>query len=89
MEEFFQQAHDTLAPGGRVLMLYSNYAELVGKERANPICEEIAAGNRYELVSSRVVRVAPPDSATSTMKRSWQKELLERVETQLWELRKL
>ena len=32
LEEFFQQAHELLAPGGRVLMLYSNYANLVGRE---------------------------------------------------------
>ena len=88
LSRFFEQAHALLPPKGRVLILYSNYARLVGAETEHPIEVEIDAHpTRWSLQTRRCELVSPPPPGrTSTMRRPWQKELLNRIETELWVL---
>jgi len=75
-ERFFDQAHATLAPHGRVVLVFSNVLRLVNTQDAHPIDRELASG-RFQLVSRLTRKVAPS------------KELRRRQEkVEVWELKK-
>eukprot|EP00041_Stephanoeca_diplocostata_P031468 m.980326 g.980326 ORF g.980326 m.980326 type:complete len:649 (+) comp23964_c4_seq1:115-2061(+) len=51
MESFFDSSYATLAAHGRVCVIYSNYARLVGKEPGlTPMEVELESSDRFELV---------------------------------------
>ncbi len=76
-EGFFEQAHRVLAPGGRVVVLFSDIGRLVQPDVPHPIDAELARG-RFELVQKlrRKVQGAKTEQGRKRTK--------ERVE--VWEL---
>ena len=77
-ERFFDQALARLAPGGRVVIVFSNVIRLVQPDVPHPIDAELARG-RFRLVDMMKRRVKPPPGATGPARRT-----KERVE--VWEL---
>lgn len=47
--EFFAEAKKRLLPDGRIVLLFSNLAEITGVSPDNPIEEELANGDRFKL----------------------------------------
>ncbi|TNE89810.1 MAG: methyltransferase domain-containing protein [Deltaproteobacteria bacterium] len=75
-ERFFAQAAEHLAPGGRVVLVFSNVMRLLRDDAPHPIDAELA-GDRFELVDKLQRRIKP----------SGGRRTKERVE--VWELRRL
>lgn len=57
-ERFFDQAHATVRPDGRVVLVFSNVLRLVGGERHHPIEAELQRG-RFRLVERLSRKVKP------------------------------
>lgn len=57
---FFEQAQKRLAPEGRIVLIFSNLAEVVDEQSIHPIIEELRNGNRFrkELHLRREVRAS-------------------------------
>lgn len=57
---FFEQAKEHLAPDGKVVLIFSNLAEVVDEESTHPIIEELRNNNRFrkELHLKRDVRAS-------------------------------
>ncbi len=57
---FFEQAKEHLAPNGKIVLIFSNLAEVVDKESTHPIIEELRNNNRFrkELHLRRDVRAS-------------------------------
>ena len=57
---FFEQAQKHLAPNGKIVLIFSNLAEVVDKESKHPIIEELQNNNRFrkELHLRRDVRAS-------------------------------
>ena len=77
-QRFFDQAHERLAPGGRVVLVFSNVIRLVQPDAPHPIDTELERG-RFVLVNKRVRRIKPPMGGPRAPRRT-----KERVE--VWEL---
>ena len=61
-ERFFDQAFDKLAPGGRVVLVFSNILQLVQPDAPNPIDRELQRG-RF-VVEERLQRRVKPNRRT-------------------------
>lgn len=83
-DRFFTQAADHLKPGGRVVILFSNLAQISYEETHHPIEQEILSGGRFQkvLLVQKQVR-----SASDKTKRNLERRSSELVE--LWVLRKV
>lgn len=79
----FAAAEQHLAPDGRLVLLFSNFAELAGLTDANPIARQIETSDRFRLVSRREGAVAPPSRRRG---QDWLYQLRQRERVQLWEL---
>jgi hypothetical protein len=79
---FFTAAARRLAADGRLLLLFSNFAELAGLTASHPIAEEIATGGRFRLVGRQEKAAA----AVGKRGQPWQRELRAKERVQLWEL---
>jgi hypothetical protein len=79
---FFAQAVDLLQPEGRVVLLFSNLAQINGLTESHPIAAEIARGGRFqkELMLESAVKAASPKTRRD---QHWREA--ERVE--LWVLK--
>ena len=57
---FFEQALEHLSPEGRIILIFSNLAQVVDEESTHPIIEELQKNNRYrkELHLRRDVRAS-------------------------------
>jgi len=57
---FFEQAQKYLAPEGKIVLIFSNLAQVVDEESTHPIIEELQKNNRYrkELHLRRDVRAS-------------------------------
>jgi methylase of polypeptide subunit release factors len=57
---FFEQASKNLSPDGKIVLIFSNLAQVVDKESTHPIIEELQKNNRYrkELHLKRDVRAS-------------------------------
>jgi hypothetical protein len=57
---FFKQAQKHLSPEGKIVLIFSNLAQVVDKESTHPIIEELQKNNRYrkELHLRRDVRAS-------------------------------
>jgi len=57
---FFEQALEHLSPEGRIVLIFSNLAQVVDEESTHPIIEELQKNNRYrkELHLRRDVRAS-------------------------------
>jgi methylase of polypeptide subunit release factors len=89
MEHFFDSAHAALKVGGRVVVVYCNYAQLVGKEESSgPIASELAASGRFKQ-QALFRRPVPLSRKTMEGKeRSWKTDLLKELEIEVWVLEK-
>ena len=47
--EFFEAAKQKLLPDGKLVLIFSNLAQITGLAKSNPIEEEIAEGGRFQL----------------------------------------
>ena len=79
----FAAAGEHLAPEGRLVLLFSNFAELAGLTDTNPIARELETSDRFRLVSRREGPVAPPSHRRG---QDWLYQLRQREQVQLWEL---
>ena len=59
-DRFFEQAQNHLTPDGKIVLIFSNLAEVVDKNSTHPIIEELQKNNRYrkELHLKRDVRAS-------------------------------
>lgn len=79
---FFKEASKRLLPNGKLVLIFSNLAQITKVSSSHPILEEIENGGRFELVKCDTKTVK---TASSKTKRNahWRAE--EKVE--LWELK--
>lgn len=80
---FFEEAEKRLLPGGKIVLLFSNLAEITNVAKENPIEKELKSENRFEL--ERCFTKSVKASSTKT-KRDTPWRSAEKVE--LWVLRK-
>jgi len=82
---FFATAAEHLNPDGRLLLLFSNFAELAGLTDQNPIARELEEEGRFKLVDRRERSVGPPSRRRG---QDWLYALRQKEKVQLWELAK-
>lgn len=80
-EEFFSEAKQRLLPEGKIVLLFSNLAQVTGAAEEHPIEKELANGGRFKLENCYKKRVK---SASKKTKRNQSWRASEEVE--LWEL---
>lgn len=80
--EFFHEAKKRLLPNGKLVLIFSNLAQITNVAKINPIEKEIAEGGRYrlELCIKRPVKSA---SNKTTRNQHWRSS----EEVELWVLR--
>jgi methylase of polypeptide subunit release factors len=59
-DRFFEQAQNHLTPNGKIVLIFSNLAQVVDKDSTHPIVEELQKNNRFkkELHLKRDVRAS-------------------------------
>ncbi|KAA3599379.1 MAG: methyltransferase type 11 [Calditrichaeota bacterium] len=77
---FFEQAKNHLAKDGKIVMIFSNFAKVVGQEVKNPINVELGNFNRFRRVE--FFQKKPKPSSKKTRRKDWRQN--EKVE--LWVL---
>jgi len=79
-DRFFEQAQKHLNPKGKIVLIFSNLAEVVDKESTHPIIEELRNNNRYrkELHLKRDVR--------ASSRRTKRRDSRENEKVELWVL---
>ena len=77
---FFEQAKEHLAPGGKIVLIFSNLAEVVDKESTHPIIEELQNHKRFrkELHLTRDVR--------ASSRRTKRRDARDKEKVELWVL---
>ena len=77
---FFEQAQEHLAPDGKIVLIFSNLAQVVDKESPHPIIEELRNHNRFrkELHLTRDVR--------ASSRRTKRRDSRENEKVELWVL---
>lgn len=80
---FFAAAARRLASGGRLVLLFSNFAELVGLTAENPIAVELESGGRFRLLSHDE---KPAGTSGGRRTPPWLRALRQQERVQLWEL---
>ncbi len=77
---FFEQAQKHLTPDGKIVLIFSNLAEVVDKESSHPIIEELQKNNRFrkELHLKRDVR--------ASSRRTKRRDSRENEKVELWVL---
>lgn len=80
---FFEEAENHLKPDGRIVMLFSNLAQITGVSKSHPIEAELSGGGRFQKESFLQSKVA---SASKNTKRNQNWRDSEMVE--LWELKR-
>jgi len=89
MQRFFDGAHTTLRADGKVCVVYSNYAEIVGRETAEtPMDRELATSDRFEVLYDSVVPVPVPTKVRDGDERGWKADIIRRLTTRICVLRK-
>jgi len=81
-ENFFKEAKKRLLPDGKVVLLFSNLAQITKVTDAHPIEKEIAIGGRFEL-DLKLTKSTKKSSKKTTREQNWRAE--EYVE--LWVLK--
>ncbi len=77
-QRFFDQACDSLAPGGRIVLVFSNVIELLQPGEEHPIEAELRKG-RLQLVQKMQRRVKPGRDAQGNKRKT-------REKVEVWEL---
>ncbi|WP_373033210.1 methyltransferase [Sulfurovum sp.] len=77
---FFEQAQEHLTPDGKIVLIFSNLAQVVDKESSHPIIEELRNHNRFrkELHLTRDVR--------ASSRRTKRRDSRENEKVELWVL---
>jgi len=77
---FFKQAKEHLAPQGKIVLIFSNLAEVVDKESIHPIIEELQKNQRFrkELHLTRDVR--------ASSRRTKRRDSRDKEKVELWVL---
>ena len=77
---FFEQALEHLTPEGKVVLIFSNLAQVVDKESTHPIIEELQKNNRFrkELHLKRDVR--------ASSRRTKRRDARDKEKVELWVL---
>lgn len=83
-EDFFSEAKQRLLSDGRIVLLFSNLAQITGAAKEHPIERELSNGGRYKLENYYKKRVK---SASKKTKRNQSWRAKEEVE--LWEISKV
>jgi len=81
LPDFFEQAKKRLLPDGKIVVLFSNLAQLTGVIDEHPIEVELAKNKRFKLVS-KLTRSVGSSSKKTTREQSWRKDEV----VELWEL---
>ena len=79
---FFEQAARHMQQQGRLIILFSNLAEISGMNTENPILRELETGNRFQKVQLITKQTRPASKKTSRAITHRSKEKVE-----LWELK--
>lgn len=79
---FFRDAIKRLLPNGKLLLIFSNLAQITKVTTAHPILEEIENGGRFKLVKCYIKTVKSASSKT-IRNAHWRTE----EEVELWELK--
>lgn len=79
---FFRDAIERLLPNGKLLLIFSNLAQITKVTTAHPILEEIENGGRFKLVKCYIKTVKSASSKT-IRNAHWRTE----EEVELWELK--
>ena len=68
--DFFKEAKDNLKPDGKLVLLFSNLAQITNVTEGHPIVKEIAKGGRFkkELLMKKTVK---PSSKKTRRNQSW------------------
>ncbi|MGJ8746007.1 Rossmann-like fold-containing protein [Polaribacter sp.] len=82
--KFFAEANNRLAEGGKIVILFSNAAQIKNLTKENPIEKELAKGIRFKLEKCLKKTIKPTVDKT---KRNKKEAVLE--EAQLWVLTKV
>ena len=90
MQRFFDGAYNVLRPGGKVCVVYSNYAALVGREPADttPMDVELEQSDRFELEYCNVVPVPLPAKVRRGHEKPWKADIIAKLTTTVCVLRK-
>ena len=77
---FFEQAQKHLSPNGKIVLIFSNLAQVVDEESRHPIIEELQKNNRYrkELHLKRDVR--------ASSRRTKRRDSRDKEKVELWVL---
>tara|TARA_R100001143_G_scaffold63515_2_gene71212 strand:+ start:1061 stop:2167 length:1107 start_codon:yes stop_codon:yes gene_type:complete len=81
-DRFFSEAYDHLKPEGRIVLLFSNLAQVEGYHDEHPVISELALNNRFKKVDL-IKRKAAQKSKKTKRRDHRKKEYIE-----LWELRR-
>jgi len=78
--DFFEQAKNHLTPDGKIVLIFSNLAEIVDKKSIHPIIDELQNNDRYrkELLLKRNVR--------ASSRRTKRRDSRENEKVELWVL---
>ena len=89
MEQFFDSSHRALKVGGRVVVIYCNYAQLVGSEEApGPVPAELEQSDRFVLKDLLKVPVPLSQKVKQGNEAGWKTELMKKLEIEVWVLAK-
>lgn len=78
---FFEEAKKRLLPDGKLVILFSNLAQITNVAKSHPIEEELAKGGRFELEKNFKKKVKGASDKTNR-DQSWR----ENEEVELWVL---
>ena len=88
MPRFFAAAHNALRPGGRAVVVWSNFAEAAGlaDPSDHPVSNELSTGGRFVLREHIVERVPRGGRLLAGREPRWKAKILTRLNTELWVL---
>ncbi len=82
-DRFFGQARERLNPGGRLIVLFSNFAKLARLPGRHPVDREVKHGGRFTCLR---LWKAPVDDPSGERTPAWLHKLRRRERLELWEL---
>lgn len=82
--EFFEEAKKRLLPDGKILLLFSNLAQITKVTKEHPIENELANGGRFKL-DSKYTKSVKSASKKTTRDQNWREEEV----VELWVLESL
>jgi hypothetical protein len=84
-EEFFHQAHNLLPSTCRLLIFFSNYAEIAEITSKHPIKDELESNSRFSLIEKTTYTIQQKTSS----RKDWLSLIRSREEAEIWYLKKV